>query len=164
MPLFTRYARLLLRTGLDLQKGQMLLINADVEAAPLVRALTEEAYQMGAKEVQLNWSDEACDLARLLYQKEEDLTSIAPWEAERYNAPSRGGCAYLRLYSEDPQGFSGVPAARQALRRKAEDYCWENEARTMLATVARALGRQRQEAPAPPLPIATEASRTRITP
>lgn len=119
MPLFTRYARLLLRTGLDLQKGQTLLINADVEAAPLVRALTEEAYQMGAKEVQLNWSDEACDLARLLYQKEEDLTSIAPWEAERYNAPSRGGCAYLRLYSEDPQGFSGVPAARQALRRNA---------------------------------------------
>lgn len=57
-----------------------------------------------------------------------------------------------------------TPEKRQALRRKAEDYCWENEARTMLATVARALGRQRQEAPAPPLPIAAEASRTRITP
>ena len=62
------YARLLLRTGLDLQKGQTLLLNADTEAAPLVAVLAAQAYRMGAADVQCNWSNEACDRARLLYQ------------------------------------------------------------------------------------------------
>ncbi|MGI5885196.1 MAG: aminopeptidase [Candidatus Spyradocola sp.] len=113
------YARLLLHVGLDLQKGQILLINAELEAAPLVRLLAEEAYRMGAGDVQCNWSDEGCDRARLLYQDEAYLGKMTPWEAERYNAPSREGCAYLRLYSEDPEGMAGVPAARAAMRRNA---------------------------------------------
>ena len=46
------YARLLLKTGLDLQKGQTLLLNADTEAAPLVAVLAAQAYQMGAADVQ----------------------------------------------------------------------------------------------------------------
>ena len=113
------YARLLLRTELDLQKGQTLLLNADTEAAPLVAVLAAQAYQMGAADVQCNWSNEACDRARLLYQDEENLGKLPPWEAERYNAPSRAGCAYLRLFSEDPFGMAGADPARIALRRNA---------------------------------------------
>ena len=113
------YARLLLKTGLDLQKGQTLLLNADTEAAPLVAVLAAQAYQMGAADVQCNWSNEACDRARLLYQDEENLGKLPPWEAERYNAPSRAGCAYLRLFSEDPFGMAGADPARIALRRNA---------------------------------------------
>ena len=113
------YARLLLKTGLDLQKGQTLLLNADTEAAPLVAVLAAQAYRMGAADVQCNWSNEACDRARLLYQDEENLGKLPPWEAERYNAPSRAGCAYLRLFSEDPFGMAGADPARIALRRNA---------------------------------------------
>ena len=78
------YARLLLKTGLDLQKGQTLLLNADTEAAPLAAVLAAQAYQMGAADVQCNWSNEACDRARLLYQDEENLGKLPPWEVERY--------------------------------------------------------------------------------
>ena len=49
-----RYARMLLRVGLGLRKGQEFMINASLEAAPLVRELTRQAYEMGAKDVHIN--------------------------------------------------------------------------------------------------------------
>lgn len=74
---------------------------------------------MGAADVQCNWSNEACDRARLLYQDEENLGKLPPWEAERYNAPSRTGCAYLRLFSEDPFGMGGRgPGAHRAATQR----------------------------------------------
>ena len=43
-----RYARLTVRVGLNLQPGQTLGINALIEHAPLVRAISREAYSAGA--------------------------------------------------------------------------------------------------------------------
>ena len=46
-----KYAKLAVRKGVNLQKGQTLIINTSVEALEMTRACVEEAYQAGAKEV-----------------------------------------------------------------------------------------------------------------
>ena len=62
----TAYARVLLQKGLNLQKGQTLVINAPVESHDFVALLTKEAYTAGAAQVVCNWRSD--DLARLRYE------------------------------------------------------------------------------------------------
>lgn len=114
-----KYASMLLRVGVDLQDGQELLIAAAPEAAALVRKMTECAYKMGAKRVQVMWSDAVCDRLDCEYQSEEELAYVPDWRAEMVNAPARRGCAYVRILSEDPAALAGVDAKRVAIRRKA---------------------------------------------
>ena len=40
-----KYAQLIVRQGVKLQKGQDLVISADVECAPLVKEIAKEAYE-----------------------------------------------------------------------------------------------------------------------
>ena len=55
-----KFAELTVKTGLNIQKGQLLLINASVEHVPQVRKLVEAAYKAGAGEVIVNWADPIC--------------------------------------------------------------------------------------------------------
>ena len=43
------YARVLLKKGLNLQQGQILVISAPVESNDFVTILTREAYEAGAR-------------------------------------------------------------------------------------------------------------------
>ncbi|GAH69986.1 unnamed protein product, partial [marine sediment metagenome] len=61
-----KYAEVILKIGLNLQPKQRLLIGGPTsaydgisfEAAPLVRIIAKKAYQMGARLVDVVWSDE----------------------------------------------------------------------------------------------------------
>ena len=64
-----QYARLAIRAGLDVQKGQGVVIEAALEAAPFVRAAAKEAWDAGARDVTVLWTDE--ELTRLRYQSAE---------------------------------------------------------------------------------------------
>ena len=61
-----KYAELVVRAGLNVQQGQEVLIEADLEAAPLVRLAAKHAWAAGAKSVTVMWSDEAT--TRLEYE------------------------------------------------------------------------------------------------
>ena len=56
--LLDRYAQLAVRSGLNLQKGQQLLITAPLDAVPLVRRITEHAYKAGATLVTTIYADD----------------------------------------------------------------------------------------------------------
>ena len=51
------YAEVAVRVGLNLQPGQRLIIDASIEAAPMVRRITSEAYRAGAELVDVLWND-----------------------------------------------------------------------------------------------------------
>ena len=53
------YARLLVRVGLNVQKGQTLVISSPVECAWFARMCAEEAYEIPCREVVMNWTDDA---------------------------------------------------------------------------------------------------------
>ncbi len=50
-----KYAELALRTGVNLQENQALMINAPIEGADFTRIVARKAYEMGAKDVHINW-------------------------------------------------------------------------------------------------------------
>ena len=68
--MLTEYARLLVEVGVNIRKGQRLLINAPVDCAEFVRLCATAAYDAGCAEVVVNWSDDY--LAREEFLRAED--------------------------------------------------------------------------------------------
>ena len=62
----TRYARLVVNVGVNLQQNQILVINAPIECAAFVRTIAAEAFSSGAQDVVVSWGDEL--LARIRYE------------------------------------------------------------------------------------------------
>ncbi len=60
------YAKLSVEVGINLQKGQPLVVSSPVEGAEFVRLVAKHAYELGAKEVHVNWNDDA--LAKMKYE------------------------------------------------------------------------------------------------
>lgn len=61
--MMNKYAELIVKKGVNLQKGQKLVVTADVECASLVKAIAKEAYKAGALDVIAHYVDE--DITRL---------------------------------------------------------------------------------------------------
>jgi aminopeptidase len=51
------YARLVVRVGVDVRPGQDVLVDAQIDHAPFVRAVVEEAYRAGAHHVDVEYRD-----------------------------------------------------------------------------------------------------------
>jgi aminopeptidase len=73
------YAELLLRTGVNLQPGQSLIIRAELAYAPIVRLLVAEAYKLHAAHVYIDWVD---SLVQRAFLQNADL---AAWDVPAYD-------------------------------------------------------------------------------
>ncbi len=103
-----KYARLLIKSGVNIQKGQQLNIMTDVEAADFVEILAEEAYRAGAGKVQVDWS--STELTKLAYRHRtvRSLCDIPAWQVEKAKHESEILPARIRLICEDPDGLKTV--------------------------------------------------------
>lgn len=107
-----KYAKLLTKVGVNVQPGQPIVINAQVDAADLVRELTEEAYALGAKEVHVNWADDF--ITRQKFEKGSDeIFDIFPqWQVDKLNSYVDDGAAVISITSSDPDMMNGVDLDR----------------------------------------------------
>ena len=64
------YAKLLIEVGLNIQKGQTLIISSPVECAHFARLCAGAAYDAGCREVVMNWGDDA--LSRMKYLRADN--------------------------------------------------------------------------------------------
>lgn len=122
-----KYARLAVRSGANVQKGQLMVLAASVECYNFARLCMEEAYKAGAGEVQVNWSDEQCGRLRFEYENDETLTTVAPWKVEQKKNNVERGCCYLYIESDTPGLLSHIPSERLqavgiAQRKATEPY------------------------------------------
>ena len=106
------YARLLVQVGLNVQKGQRLVISSPVECAFFARMCAAEAYAIGCREVVMNWHDDA--MARLKYLHADDaiFDEVALWRRHFFNDYALEGAAYLAISASDPENFKGVDSGR----------------------------------------------------
>ncbi len=114
-----QYAQLVVRAGLDVQKGQEVLIEADLEAAPFVRLCAKHAWAAGAGSVTVLWSDEA--ITRTEYENAgiEVFQKTPAWRVALENGLAERGGALLSVTSGDPYAMAGIDPTLRAERRKA---------------------------------------------
>lgn len=106
------YAHLIVSVGLNLQKGQTLILSSPVECAPFARLCVSAAYDLGAGEVVLNWTDDYITRERFLRAQDAAFETPRPWRRAFFTDYANEGAAYLRIDAEDPETLLGVSPAR----------------------------------------------------
>ena len=74
------YARLIVKKGLNLDKGQSVVLTANLEQLDFVRTVIKECYLAGAGRVVVNWLDMEIDKMAQDFQTEESLSALMPWD------------------------------------------------------------------------------------
>ena len=110
-----QYARLVVEVGINVQKGQPIMINCPVDRADFARMLVTAAYDAGAKEVHLNWRDDYCARQRGLKADDSVFDSVHPWEVMKRMELAKEGVGIISVAASDPENMRGVDPDR--LRR-----------------------------------------------
>ena len=107
------YASLAVKVGLNLQPGQILGINALIEHAPFVRAITREAYSAGARYVDVLYSDQHVRRAHIELAGENLLDYSPPWLVTRLRELGEVGGALCAITGNpEPELFADLDGAR----------------------------------------------------
>ncbi|MGO4886824.1 aminopeptidase [Anaerobacillus sp. MEB173] len=115
-----KYADLAVKVGVNIQKGQTLVVNAPLSATDFVRQVAKKAYEAGAKNVHVEWNDE--QITRLKYDLAPDdaFNEFPTWKAKGYEEMAENGAAFLSITSADPDLLKGVNPDRIANANKAQ--------------------------------------------
>lgn len=124
-----KYAKLAVKTGVNLKKGQGCMITADVEQFEFVRFVVEEAYRAGAKWVNVLWSDQPTTKLKYRHESLTTLSEVQKWEEARQQYFVDTLPARIHIISEDPDGLRGLNvekmqkanAARSRVMKKYRD-------------------------------------------
>lgn len=95
-------AHVAVTVGLGLQHGQELVMTASVEAVPLVRRITEQAYRAGASLVTTLYTDDETTLLRFRHAPEDAFDRAAGWLYDGMGAAFRSGAARLAITGGNP--------------------------------------------------------------
>jgi aminopeptidase len=102
-----KYAELIVSVGINLRAGQRLMIDAPIDTRDLVRAITVQAYQAGARLVDVMWGDEQIKLLRFQNAPRDSFEEYPTWRAKALEEHLRNGGAYITLLAEDPDLLRG---------------------------------------------------------
>ncbi|WP_163580435.1 aminopeptidase [Gracilibacillus saliphilus] len=135
--LLKKYAQLALHTGVNLQEGQGLLVLAPIEAIELVRIVVKEAYEMGAKNVHVEWKDDELTYLKMKHAPMEVLETFPEWRKNAMVSMVKEGYAVLNIYGENPDLLQDIDGKRMAAVTKASstalkeyrDYLMNDRAR-----------------------------------
>jgi aminopeptidase len=119
--LLRRYAELAVRVGLNLGEGQDLHIGCWVEQAPLARAVTEAAYEAGARRVDVQYGDQFVRRAMIVHADADVLTWTPPWSLVRLeHLHERHGASLAFAGDPNPDLFADLDGERVGRARPVE--------------------------------------------
>ena len=128
------YARLLVRVGLNVQKGQDLIISCPVECAYFARLCAAEAYEIGCREVVMNWHDDAMSRMKYLQAAEDVFETVPVWRERFFNDYAKAGAAYLAISATDPENLKGVDPQRIVKSQQASGKALKDFDRLQMAS------------------------------
>ena len=102
------YAELIVRVGANIQKGQDVVISAELDQPEFVEMLVEQCYLAGAAEVRVEWTYQPLRLKHVKYQTVERLGEIKDWEKQKLLHRAETLPAMIYIESADPSGLDGL--------------------------------------------------------
>lgn len=156
-----KYARLIVETGINVQKGQSIVVQINVDQAPLARLITEEAYALGAGEVIVQWSDDFIQREFLLHAEKEYLEQVPSHKIDQLDDWVEKGASRISVVSANPEALAGVDTDRVALYQAATGKAMINlrkatQANKVSWTVVAAAGKEWAAKVFPSLPSSEE--------
>jgi aminopeptidase len=112
------YARLIVRCGLNVQKGQDVNVYADLDQPEFVKMVVEECYKAKAREVTVFWNYQPLARVHNRYQSLKTMSTVEEWQKARQQHWCETLPARLHIVSEDPDGLKGMNMAKAAKARQ----------------------------------------------
>lgn len=103
-----KYANLVVKTGVNLQKEQQLFISSPIECANFARMIAEKAYEAGAINVIVDYNDEKLELIKYnnapmeCFEKEPTYLTLSREQLIKEKT------AFIIIHATDPELLSGV--------------------------------------------------------
>ena len=117
--LLRNYARLIARSGINVVKGQEVIIRTEPEQTDFVELLAEECYLAGAGKVTADWRFLPLTRLDIQYQSPETLGGVEKWQEERLRHNAETLPAMIYLDSDDPDGLDGTDQEKWAAAQQA---------------------------------------------
>ena len=112
------YAKLIVRCGINVQKGQTVIVHAGLDQPEFVQLVVEEAYKAKAKEVIVEWSYQPLSKLHYRYQSVKTLGTVENWQIEKQKHHCDIIPARIHLTSADPDGLKGINMQKMAKARQ----------------------------------------------
>ncbi|MFV0559100.1 MAG: aminopeptidase [Enterococcus sp.] len=109
-----KYAHLIAKTGVNVTKGHTVVVQISVDQAPLARLITEEAYNLGAAEVIVQWTDDFIQRSFLTHADEERIKTVPQYKIDQADDWIEKGASRISVVSSNPDALSGVDGSRVA--------------------------------------------------
>ncbi len=113
-----QYAKLIVRCGVNVQKGQEVLIYAGLDQPEFVAMVVEEAYKAKAKQVTVEWSYQPLAKIHTRYQTVKTMGAVQQWQKERRQYHVDTVPCRIHLISDDPDGLKGMNMEKVAKARQ----------------------------------------------
>ena len=110
--LLDKYAQLAVVSGCNVQKGQLLIINAPVECAYFARICAKKAYEAGAGEVVVQYNDENLNRLDYLNVETETLKKVSQWQIDKKQEQIDNKCCMLHIDSKIPSILQGIDSSK----------------------------------------------------
>ena len=102
------YAKLIVRVGANVQKGQEVRVFASLDQPEFIKMLAEECYKAGASRVTVDWNYSELTKLSARYMKLRDLSETREWEKARMQDMVDHLPVRIFIESEDPDGLRGI--------------------------------------------------------
>jgi len=112
------YARLIVRCGVNVQKGQEVMVYAGLDQPEFVKLVVEEAYKAKASKVIVEWNYDPLTKLHVRYQSVKTMGTVPEWQKARQQHYCDVLPARIHLVSDDPDGLKGINMGKMAKARK----------------------------------------------
>ena len=113
------YARLTVEVGINLQKGEPLVVNSPIEGADFVRLVAKNAYELGASEVHVNWNDEVLTKLKYANSPMEVFENFPKWFADGQVDFAKKNAGFLSISAQDPELLKSIDPKKIAANNKS---------------------------------------------
>ena len=109
-----RYARLIARSGVNIQKGQDVIILCELDQPKFVELLVDECYKAGARRVKVEFNHQPLQKLHVRHQSVTTMAKVEDWELARLQHYADTLPCRIFLDSEDPDGLKGINQGKMA--------------------------------------------------
>lgn len=127
--IYKRFAKVIVKKGINLQKGQDVILTISTSQRVFAKYIVEECYKNEARKVNVEWFDDEIDYVKYKYADEKVLSKVEDYEVAKAKLNSKIVPCRIYVEDSDPEAFNGldndkisrVSIARRKVLKKYRD-------------------------------------------
>ena len=107
-----KYANLIAKVGVNVQKGQEVFITAELDQPEFVKMVVDECYRLGASKVVVDWNYQPLEKSNIRYCSQKVLSTVPDYAIAKLEHQVNVLPCKIYLMSENPDGLNGINQAK----------------------------------------------------